>query len=95
MQLKWLFCWAANTSRDHHFAAVAGDTVAYEAWPPTQPWLHEHLLAMQGTLIGEMWDLEELADVCRQENRYSFFLTSSPLNVRGGVGSPPNAIAVF
>lgn len=34
---------------DHHFAAVVGDTVAYEAWPPTFPCLHEYLLAMFGT----------------------------------------------
>lgn len=74
---------------------MGGDTVAYEAWPPSSPWLHEHLLAMQGTLIGEMWDLEGLAAMCQQHGKYSFLLTSSPLNVAGGVGSPPNAIAIF
>lgn len=80
---------------DHHFSAVIGDTVAYEAWPPSVPMLHEHLLAMSGTLIGEMWDLEALAEKCKKENRYSFFVTSAPLNVKGGVGSPPNALAIF
>jgi hypothetical protein len=48
-----------------------------------------------GTPIGEMWDLETLSKVCEKEGRWTFFLTSAPLNVKGGVGSPPGAIAVF
>jgi hypothetical protein len=45
--------------------------------------------------IGEMWDLERLAEECEKHQRWSFFLTSAPLNTKGGVASPPNAIAVF
>lgn len=103
--VRWLY--------DQHFAAVAGDTVAFEAWPPVmskkqepeeivngkeeeKTWcLHEWLLTEWGTPIGEMWDLETLSKVCEKEGRWSFFLTSAPLNVKGGVGSPPGAIAVF
>lgn len=88
--VRWLY--------DHHFAAVVGDTVALEAWPPkfTDGWcLHEWLLVHWGTAIGEMWDLEALSEKCKGEGRYTFFLTSAPLHVRGGVGSPPGAIAVF
>lgn len=93
---------------DQHFSAVAGDTVAFEAWPPTlsQPaangaeaektWcLHEWLLTQWGTPIGEMWDLESLARACEREGRWSFLLTSAPLHVKGGVGSPPCAIAIL
>ena len=83
---------------DHHFAAVAGDTVAFEAWPPNMEdiWcLHEWLLVQWGTPLGEMWDLEKLSEVCKNHKRYTFFLTSAPLHVRGGVGSPPGAIAIF
>lgn len=29
---------------EHHFSAVVGDTVAWEAWPPSSPMLHEYLL---------------------------------------------------
>jgi hypothetical protein len=50
---------------------------------------------MWGMPIGEMWDLEGLAAECERQKRWSFFLTSSPLNTTGGVASPPNAIAVF
>ncbi|CAG8949069.1 hypothetical protein HYFRA_00002198 [Hymenoscyphus fraxineus] len=81
---------------NHHFAAVAGDTIAFEAFPPKGSYiLHDYLLAMFGTPIGELWNLEELAEVCKKEKRYSFFFTSAPLNVYGGVASPPNALAIF
>ena len=46
-------------------------------------------------LIGEMFDLEALSEECFKQKRYSFFLTSKPLNVVGGVGSPPNMLAIF
>lgn len=88
--VRWLY--------DHHFAAAVGDTVAFEAWPPkiAEGWcLHEWLLVQWGSPIGEMWDLEKLAAVCKQKKRYTFFLTSAPLHVKGGIGSPPGAIAIF
>ncbi|KAF2163761.1 hypothetical protein M409DRAFT_25945 [Zasmidium cellare ATCC 36951] len=83
---------------EHHFAAVAGDTIAFESWPPNMEsgWtLHEWLLAQFGTPIGELWNLEELSKVCEKERKWTFFLTSAPLHVRGGVGSPPGVIAIF
>ncbi|KAF2851469.1 hypothetical protein T440DRAFT_394807 [Plenodomus tracheiphilus IPT5] len=88
--VRWLY--------DQHFAAVVGDTVAFEAWPPKfeDGWcLHEWLLAHWGTAIGEMWDLEKLSEKCRDMKRYTFFMTSAPLHVKGGIGSPPGAIAIF
>lgn len=123
--VRWLY--------DHHLAAVGGDSMTFEAWPPDleSGWcLHEWLLVQWGTPIGEMWDLEALgkypllrkclgridlkglfysclnigtyADFracvgkkCEESGRWTFFLTSAPLHVRGGVGSPPGAIAVF
>ncbi|KAL7953712.1 putative cyclase domain-containing protein [Trichoderma compactum] len=88
--VRWLY--------KHHFAAMAGDTVAFEAWPRdmANPWaLHEWCLVWWGTPLGELWNLEELSRQCEQHSRWSFFLTSAPLNVRGGVGSPPGAIAIF
>lgn len=45
--------------------------------------------------IGELFDLEELSKTCKRLERYSFFLTSMPLNMPGGVSSPPNAMAIF
>lgn len=82
---------------DHHFAAVASDTFAFEVFPSQHPeWsLHERLLAGWGVPIGEMFDLEELAKLCQSLNRWSFFLSSSPLNCAQGVSSPSNAMAIF
>ena len=57
--------------------------------------LHFHMLAFFGMPIGEMWNLEALAEDCAADGHYDFFLTSAPLNVPGGVGSPPNALANY
>jgi kynurenine formamidase len=57
--------------------------------------LHQWLLAGWGCPIGEMFDLERLAEICERLGRWSFFVTSMPLNIPGGVGSPPNAVAIF
>jgi hypothetical protein len=57
--------------------------------------LHNFLIAFWGTPIGELWDLEELARLCEKHQRWSFFLTSAPLNIEGGVASPNNAMAIF
>lgn len=57
--------------------------------------LHEVLLSGWGCPIGEMFDLEGLAEECRKRGRWSFFFCSEPMNVKGGVASPPNAIAIL
>lgn len=41
-----------------------------------------------------MWYLEDLAADCAEDGRYEFLVTSAPLNLSGGVGSPPNALAI-
>lgn len=79
-----------------NFSAVAGDQPSFEAWPSREDWaLHEVLLAGYGTPIGELFWLEDLAAACEREGRWSFFVTSEPCNVPGGVASPPNILAIF
>jgi len=80
---------------DNHFAAVASDQPTFESWPAVGPHLHQTLLGLWGMPIGEMFDLEALSTHCAETGRYSFFFSSWPLNVLGGVGSPPNAAAYF
>jgi kynurenine formamidase len=82
---------------DHHFSAVAGDALAWERvpYPRDSPSFHQYLISMWGTPIGELWDLEKLAQTCKTLGRYSFLLVSVPLNIPGGVASPPNAVAIF
>jgi hypothetical protein len=57
--------------------------------------LHQTFLNLFGLPIGEMWDLKALSKHCAHTKRYTFLLTSIPLNVPGAVASPPNALAIF
>ena len=57
--------------------------------------LHQYFLALFGLNIGELWDLKALGETCKRLGRYEFLFTSIPLNVPGGIGSPPNALAIF
>jgi kynurenine formamidase len=86
--LEWLW--------DSGISAVAGDAISWEVYPtPGAVSMHEYLLAGWGMPIGELFDLEALSKTCLSLNRWSFFLTSMPLNMPGGVSSPPNAMAIF
>ncbi|KAI3399306.1 hypothetical protein diail_7261 [Diaporthe ilicicola] len=88
-----------------HFSAVAGDSAAFEAYPPVKSdgtkggpgdlFLHPYFLSLFGMPIGELWDLKELSRLCKKTGRYSFMLTSAPLNHPGLIASPPNALAIF
>ncbi|KAL2220348.1 hypothetical protein M432DRAFT_314157 [Thermoascus aurantiacus ATCC 26904] len=87
--LRWLW----NTG----FAAIASDAISWEVYPPQNPdlFLHEYVIAGWGMPIGELFDLEALAQTCAELQRWSFFVTSVPLNMPGGVSSPPNVMAIF
>lgn len=81
---------------DGYFSVVGGDQPAFEVWPPPEtPILHEYLLACWGVMIGEMLDLEELAERCAGLGRYSFVFTSAPLNLPGGVATLANALCIL
>ena len=47
--------------------------------------LHEILLSGWGCPIGELFDLEKLAEHCKKINRWSFFVSSEVCNVPGAV----------
>jgi len=88
---------------DHHFAVVASDTVAVEVMPSvaTSPFvgnvnrmMHPDLIALLGVCLGELWKLDELANDCAADGIYEFMVVAKPLNLVGGVGSPPNALAL-
>ncbi|KAH3421603.1 hypothetical protein KXW09_001236 [Aspergillus fumigatus] len=81
---------------DCYFAAVAGDSPTFECWPPVDGnYMHQSILALWGMPLGEMWDLEKLAIKCRERKKWTFFMTSAPANVAGGVGSHANATAIL
>ena len=87
---SWIF--------DHELAAVATDTWGLEVLPNETPDvfqpLHIILIVHMGLLVGEIFDLEALAEDCAGDGRYEFFLTAAPLPITGGVGSPVNPLAI-
>jgi kynurenine formamidase len=81
----------------HEVAAVAADTVAVEV----QPAEHGHGLPLHGALIrdlgltlGELFDLEALADDCATDGVYECLFVAQPLRIPGAVGSPINPLAI-
>ena len=82
---------------ENHIVAVAGDGVSFEVRPNRDhDWnMHHYLLAGWGVPIGEMFDLERLAQMCKKLGKWTFFVTSSPLNHPRAVASPPNCMCLF
>ena len=56
--------------------------------------MHARVLALLGIPLGEFFDLDALAEDCAADGVYDFFFTSAPLGIPGGIGSPPNALAI-
>jgi Putative cyclase len=79
---------------DLHVSAIGADNPGVEAWPPTTLFLHRYFLPRLGIPLGELWDLDALAEDCAADGTYDAFFTSAPIHVPAGVASPPNAIAV-
>ena len=80
-----------------HVAAIGTDMLGVEVMDMQTDFdffLHAHFLPLLGLPIGEIWALDELAADCAQDGRYEFLFVSVPLNVRGGVGSPPQAVVI-
>ncbi len=79
-------------------AAVASDTWGLEVLPSECPDVghpvHVVLLVNAGVLIGEIWDLDALAEDCAADGVYEFLLVAPPLPFTGAVGSPLNPIAI-
>ncbi len=83
---------------EREVAGIAGDTWGLEVLPNQtedvfQP-LHIILIVHMGLLMGEIFDLEALADDCAADGRYEFLFSAVPLPITGGVGSPVNPLAI-
>jgi kynurenine formamidase len=80
-------------------AAIATDTWGFEVRPNEfdvafQP-LHQVSIPNIGLTIGEMWDLEELAEACLERGSFEFLLSAPPLKITGAVGSPVSPVAIL
>ena len=88
---------------DHQISVIAADNPAVEAFPAPadSPFpaevgglMHADLIALLGFVIGELFALEALAKDSAEDGVYEYLVMSKVLNLVGGVGSPPNALAV-
>lgn len=84
---------------DAGIAALAADNPAVEVWPNDLDggpfgFLHRMLIGQFGMALGELLWLEDLTRSCRTDGRHEMLFCAAPLHVRGGVGSPANALAI-
>ena len=80
---------------NHRIAGAAADNGGLEVSPRGEGRsLHMAMLPMLGMPMGELWALDELSEDCAQDGVYEFMLVSVPMYLPGGIGSPPNAIAI-
>ncbi|MCD1284353.1 MULTISPECIES: cyclase family protein [unclassified Brevibacterium] len=91
---------------DYQIAVFATDTFAVEVLPvrPDSDFLdsapedkgmmHQELIAKLGVPLGELWNLQPLLDDSVATDRWDALCVVKPLNLVGGVGSPPNATAI-
>jgi kynurenine formamidase len=80
-------------------SAVAADNIGVEVLVPEDASeralpLHVACLVDLGLPLGELWDLEALAEDCAADGVYEFLLVAPPLNLPGYMGSPLNPIAL-
>ncbi|GAA4491790.1 cyclase family protein [Rhodococcus olei] len=84
--------------REHDLAAVAADNNAVEVMPFENPDvempLHMLCLRDMGMPLGEMFNLEALAEACAADGCYTFQFVGQPLPFVNGLGSPVNPVAI-
>ncbi|MPZ87258.1 MAG: cyclase family protein [Nitriliruptorales bacterium] len=84
--------------RGKDIAALATDTWGAEVLPNetadvSMP-LHILLIVKMGLTLGEIFDLEALAEDCARDGVYEFFFAAPPLPITRAVGTPVNPVAV-
>jgi kynurenine formamidase len=86
--------WLAK--RDVSMVAADNRTVEAIPGPPGHPLLPWHRAALRdlGLLVGELFDLDALAEDCADDGAYEFLFAASPLPIVNAVGSPLNPLAI-
>lgn len=83
---------------DRDLAAVATDTWGLEVRPNETPDvaqpLHIVLIVYMGLWVGEIFDLDPIADDCAVDGVYEFMFCGPPLPFTRAVGSPLNPMAI-
>jgi len=83
---------------DHDVAMIATDTAACSVVPAEagDAFLTWHVAALRdlGLLVGELFDLDELAADCAADGVSECFFVAAPMPIVGSSGSPLNPIAM-
>ncbi len=72
------------------------DANAFMAGEPGTGIVNVHMVLIRdmGMTLGEILDLDELADDCASDGVYEFFCTAPPIKFTNAVGSPINPLAI-
>ncbi len=89
----------ADWLHQSEIAGIATDTWGFEVRPnefdaPAFQPLHQVAIPHLGLFLGEMWDLEALADDSAASGQYDALLVAAPLMVTGAVGAPVHPVAL-
>ncbi len=83
---------------ERQLVAMASDTWGFEVRPNETPDvfqpLHLVLIVHMGLWVGEIFDLDPLAEDCADDGVYEFFFCGPPLPFTRAVGSPLNPMAI-
>jgi kynurenine formamidase len=83
---------------ENDVAAVASDTWGVEVRPNELPDsfqpFHIPTLVYMGLLLGEMFNLEALADACADDGVHEMLVSAPPLPFTGTAGAPPGPVAI-
>lgn len=89
---------SAEWLQDRSIAALAADNYQVEVGLPDQQVYeapcHAVFIRDMGLTLGELFDLEALAEDCRRDGVWEFMLCATPLKVIGGVGTPITPMAI-
>ena len=87
--LDWLW--------DSHVCCICADNPAVEAWPARDisHSLHRAAIPLLGLLLGELFDLDAVAEFCAAQGRWEMMLAAAPLHAPSLRGSPANAVALM
>ena len=88
----------ARWLHEREVAALASDTICVEVLPGevdgcTLP-LHRIAIQSMGLLLGETFQLDDLARVCAEDETYEFLFAAAPLPIPTGGSSPINPLAI-
>ena len=72
-----------------------GNDVSPAQYPNVPQPIHQVGITAMGLWILDNANLEELAEACKERNRWEFMVSIGPLRLHNTTGSPVNPIAVF